>query len=85
MDADTASYDVNQKFPLTQMMYKLYNSTLYNCYISCYCADLHQTTYPVLVLSDLLHLEPFGTFTLGYLPRHLHNNRPANISVTDML
>lgn len=40
------------------------------------CVKVNQRlswTYPVFILSYLLHLEPLGTFTLGHLPSHLHN------------
>lgn len=32
-------------------------------------------TYPVFVLSYLLHLKPLGTFTLSHLASHLHDNK----------
>lgn len=42
---------------------------------------VNKSTYPVFVLSYLLHLEPLGALTLGHLPGHLRDTSTRAVSL----
>lgn len=49
----------------------MWNSSLEHCSMLLRSGGCLVETYPVLVLSNLLHLEPLGALTLGHLPGDL--------------